>query len=265
MAPEKEPHFFNEDTPRRIRQLREYERLFKGAESSHRAVGEASTGYLLSVSAVPNILRYNPNARFAAMLRNPLEMAPSLHQQRLYELVEDVSHFETAWRLQDERRRGRKVPSGCSNPFLLQYGTYCRVGAQVQRLLDTVGPDRCHFMFLDDIKEAPRREWIALLEFLGVADDGRTIFPVENAAKVHKYPGLACWILRIGAIRRKLFGRAFTFGILNRANRAAAIEGARPPLSRAMREELAEYFRDDIALLGNLTGRHLSHWLDARS
>ena len=37
-------------------------------------------------------------------------------------------------------------------------------------------------------------------------------------------------------------------------------KGARPPLRPEFREEMYAAFRDDIGLLGELTGRDLSHW-----
>src|SRR4030042_1778226 len=63
MSSAKEPHFFNTDEPHHLsRSLSKYESLFEGAGIEHRAVGEASTGYLLSQVAVSNILNYNADA-----------------------------------------------------------------------------------------------------------------------------------------------------------------------------------------------------------
>ncbi len=264
MSPDKEPHYFNEDTPRRITKLKEYEKLFKQATVAQRAIGEASTGYLLSATAVPNILRYNPNAKFIVMLRNPIDMAPSLHEQRLYQFVEDIADFEVAWQMQDQRRQNRQIPSGCNDPLHLQYGAYCKIGAQVERLLKIVKRDRSHFIFLDSLKLQPRVEWLSLLDFLEIPDDGRVKFPAENTAKVRKNVKLARWILRAGRIRRRLLGRHFQLGILNRANRATTVERARSSLSAAMKERLVDYFHEDIRLLSELVDRDLSAWLDPK-
>ena len=79
----KEPHFFCTDGYTGVKTLKQYEKLFEDAKPHHLAVGEGSTHYLFSKVAVPNILVYNPDARFIVCLRNPVDMAPSLHSERL--------------------------------------------------------------------------------------------------------------------------------------------------------------------------------------
>src|SRR5271170_3647810 len=77
----KEPHYFLTDLrrPGRVSNQRSYETLFKRAGAHHRISGEASVFYLLSRAAVPNILCFNPHAKFIVMVRSPLEMVVSLH------------------------------------------------------------------------------------------------------------------------------------------------------------------------------------------
>jgi len=108
--PQKEPHFFNTDHRRFLNSLEGYERLFARADARHRAVGEASVWYLSSASAVKNILDYAPEAKFIVMLRNPVEMAPSLHEEQVFTGRENVTDFAKAWALQDVRRRGHQLP-----------------------------------------------------------------------------------------------------------------------------------------------------------
>ena len=79
----KEPNFFNSDDNLGISGLTEYEALFRDARVSHTAVGEASVWYLSSPVAVQNILRFEPEARFIVLLRNPIEMAVAMHSQML--------------------------------------------------------------------------------------------------------------------------------------------------------------------------------------
>ena len=81
MCTPKEPCYFDSDLPwpDSPKTEREYMRLFENANDSHMAVGEASTNYLYSAVAVEKILRFNPCAKFIVMVRNPIDMAISLH------------------------------------------------------------------------------------------------------------------------------------------------------------------------------------------
>jgi hypothetical protein len=69
ICPEKEPHFFNtDDRHRGVEAIVDYEALFSGAQEQHVAIGEASVWYLSSLEAVPNILRYEPAAKFIVLV-----------------------------------------------------------------------------------------------------------------------------------------------------------------------------------------------------
>ena len=100
MSPIKEPGFFSPDSLHRPGTLARYEALFAKAGAEHEIVGEASTNYLYSREAVPRVLEYNPKAKFIVCVRNPVEMAPSLFAQRVWEGRDTVKCFEDAWRLQ---------------------------------------------------------------------------------------------------------------------------------------------------------------------
>ena len=131
-SPTKEPHFFNTDHKRFLNSLQSYEKLFAGASKHHCSVGEASVWYMYSSAAVPNILEYNSDAKFIVMLRNPIEMAPSLHEELVFTGREDVNEFSEAWQLQDLRRNG---------PALAANGLGAEV-CPVRRLVQPGGPAR---------------------------------------------------------------------------------------------------------------------------
>jgi hypothetical protein len=262
MSPEKEPHFFNTDDRQLIATLNAYEELFRGACSRHSAIGEASVWYLSSSEAVENILRYQPDARFIVMLRNPVEMAPALHAEMALTGHESVLEFGSAWALQEERRLGRRLPTLCWANRRLQYGDICSLGAQLQRLLLLVPRGRVLPVVLDDVVDCPRREYLRVLEFLGVGDDGRSYFPILNKARIARWPRLA----RILFVFSELKGRT---GINLRLQLAARlfdaniVEAARPSPSPAVRATLEKYFKPDVMLLGRLLNRDFGHWLDS--
>jgi hypothetical protein len=258
----KEPFFYCSDLELshihwRIRDRREYLRLFEQAPSTAKYIGEASPLYLFSEAAIPAVIESCPRARFVVMLRNPVELAASLHNQHA-RFGADIPDFERAWRLQGERANGRSIPAYYADGALLQYGKVAKVGAQIERLFAAVDRARVHCIFYDDFKKDPGRSYRRLLEFLNVADDGRSDFRRFNGSVTYRWHGLETSLKRIRRLRTRL-GLSGGLGIHAAINRFNASEGRRilrPQFDR----ELRAYFRRDIALLSELTGRNLSAW-----
>mgnify|MGYP006274071187 FL=1 len=99
LPPVKEPDFFATDMnmANDIKTAEEYTALFDKA-SSKLKTGEASVWYLYSKQAVSEIIRLKPDAKFIAMVRNPVEMFQSLHAQALYTQFEKEKTPEKAWK-----------------------------------------------------------------------------------------------------------------------------------------------------------------------
>jgi hypothetical protein len=263
MSPVKEPHFFNRDGLPLTDTLEEYERLFAGATERHLAVGEASTHYLYSQVAVPGILDYGPDARLIVCVRNPIEMAPSLHAENVWQGEETVGSFEEAWRLQALRKQGKRIPATVrTDPDRLQYGAYCRLGEQIQRLLSHVRREQVLILVLDDLAHDPLREYQKTLRFLGVDPEGyRPQFTIHNPRKGARSVWVSYTVRRLSQIRRQLGFRkpVNLYGpIQSSVNRA---EPEKVNLSPALRRELSSYFEPDIRLLERILGRDRSCWL----
>ncbi|SMC26491.1 Sulfotransferase domain-containing protein [Desulfacinum hydrothermale DSM 13146] len=265
MSPMKEPQFFNSDLQISIVPNRyAYERLFRGVKAKHAAVGEASVWYLASQVAVPRIEQELPGSRYIVMIRNPVDAAYSLHEQQLVTGNEHIKDFAAAWNLSEEREVGKFVTRRCREPRLLNYKNVCLFGRQLARLMDTVCKQRVLVLLLDDVKENPRREYMKVLDFLGVEDDGRQDFPAMNTAKELRWPILYYAVRDLGhflGIKRWLavpeLWRLVNI-IIGYNNRFRP----RELMSIDLREELTEYFREDIYLLQKLLERDLSPWLD---
>jgi hypothetical protein len=252
----KEPHYFNFDHPGYvpIRSVASYEAHFRGARVDHGAVGEASVWYLYSEVAVPEILKYSPDARFIVCLRDPVDMALSLYRQKLFSCDEHLTDFAEAWELRTDRWEGRCVTKWCREPRHLAYDRACMLGEQLERLYDRVKRNRVHTVLLEDLGRDPRGAYRRVLDFLSLPDDGRSDFPTLNSAKEFRFTALQR-LIRIGATaRRRLRLTSFGFGKLNRR------EPRNSPLSDGLRRELAACFAKDVAKLGRLLGRDLSHW-----
>lgn len=256
----KEPHYYCTDIPGypRIESARHYLNLFDGAGEHHVAVGEASVFYLLSRAAVPNILREHPDAKFVVMVRDPVELAQSLHSQYLYGFHETEQSLEVAWNLQHERAQGRHIPSTCPCPAVLQYAQVCMLGEQVERLADIVPPERLLIVDFGEFKRATREVYVRVLEFLGVADDGRTEFPPVNMNRRSSWPMVSRVLMHppfpLNMIKRSLkswFGlyntRPMTW-LLNKL----LVMAPREEMPAKLRAELASHFAEDQLKLQRL-------------
>lgn len=257
----KEPHFFNFDyAARSFRSLSQYERLFSAAKECHIAVGEASVGYLYSRTAVPAIIEYAKRPRFIVMVRNPVNMAYSLHEQTFFNGDEDESDFLLAWQLQAVRVYGDRIPKACLDPQLLLYGRLCQVGVQIKRLFEIVPHKHVLIVNLESIKRDARQEYQRVLEFLGLEDDYRQDFPVSNTAKERRYPTVWQAIRWTNRVLQSAGIPHIRLGLTQFLSDRDRKERPRPPMSDTVQSRLREYFLDDITLLERLTGWDLKHW-----
>lgn len=270
MPTKKEPHFFAKDLGSypAIKTIDQYTALFAGAKEWHHQVGEASVYYLRSAVAIANIREFNPEARIIAMFRNPVEMVHSFHSQLLYWSEETVTDFETAWRLQEERSRGLNVPSGSRGAFLLQYAEMARLGSQLERLLSVFQADQVKPILYDDFSASPRQVYDDVISFLGLPHDERTEFPRINENKYTRVEWLWNFLRKPPPVLRQAVrgvkarvGRKRMDSIRRGVIERLTVNERRKPLSPAFRAELVEEFRDEVALLGRLLGRDLTHWL----
>lgn len=267
MSPKKGPHFWSTDipSPSAIRDAATYEALWRGSYPGLLR-GEASVEYLRSSVAIPRICKVNPQAKFIAMLRNPVDMAVAWHSHLLWIFYEDVDSFERAWRLQPERRTGRGVPRDCIMPEWLDYQKICSIGDQLEHFFQAVPEDLRHVVLFDDLRDDPAAAYRGILRFLGVPDDGRTDFPALNSRRRRRSGKVARLHRRLGAALGPLYHP------LRRAASAAGVHpsrvlekvnlrrGPRQDLSPAFRAELADVFRPQVHRIEQLLHRDLAHW-----
>jgi len=251
----KEPNFWSSDMPSFARREgfddeRSYAAMYRRAPAGTAWCLDASTHYLYSSIAVERILNRTPGARFIVMFRPGPEIAHAWHMQMHIAGYEDEPDFETAWRLIETRARGRRLPPHCPEPKLLDYRSIAWVGAQVERLLKVAGAGRVLVLPLADMRDDPRAVYLRCLDFLGLDDDGRRVFPVENAASENRLKSLSR-LVRSPIVRPAL-------------NRALALIGpqaaghskhwvkrllyrkqARAPLADTFIDELAHDFQED--------------------
>ena len=274
----KEPHYFSLFAPR-ISSRDNLEtaylaRYFSHYQQSHKAIGEGSVSYLYSADALRRILSLNPNAKFVAILRNPLDMLASYHLRMRFTLMEDAEDFATAWSLQKTRARGERIPKHCLDPRLLMYQEVASFGMQIERLYELVGRDRALVLLFDDLVRDPLSVYKQALTFIGIEYDGRTSFQRKLGSRIYRHR----WLQRLlyaplaskahvadtlhliwkMNLKKKNTGRKSRLERLARWN---TIKTRPAPLAPDVKLMLRETLADDVAKLSNLLQRDLSHWL----
>jgi len=274
----KETHYFAQQSslPSLDELQRDYiERYFAHRTADDAVAGEGSVSYIHLPEAIGNILHFNPDAKFIAMVRNPRSLLPSYHQRMLFLLQENEADFEKAWTLQTTRAQGKDLPQTCVDPRLLNYTGVACLGAQVQRLFELVGRERAHIIVFDDFVEDTLGVYRALLDFLGLEYDGQTEFERRFESQTYRFRWLQRLLLatatRSGKFKDTLERSLRKYNedgtarpnLVKRITRFNKIPVKPAPLSARMTAVLREQLNDDIALLGRLLRRDLGTWLSA--
>jgi hypothetical protein len=271
----KEPHYFSLLAPHAAPDELEtayLSRYFSHCQGRNKTIGEGSVSYLYAPYALQQILSINPQAKFIAIVRNPLDMLPSYHLRLCFTVMEDVEDFATAWRLQEVRARGEQIPRRCLAPHLLWYREVAKFGEHVERLYRLAGRDRSLVLLLDDLVRDPGAVYQQVLAFIGVDDDGRTRFQRKLESKFYR----SRWLQQllyfplgkkgpfVDTLHRRMnlkkaSGRKSWLKPLARWN---TIKVRPAPLDPTMRKTLRDTFATDVDKLSKLLQRDLSHWLE---
>ena len=268
MSPIKEPHFFGGDL--RVPGLRlaptrgEYLALFSDA-TDERWVGEASTWYLASRQAAEEIHASSPDAAIVVMLRNPVQLAHSLHSQCLKTGLEDERGFEHALELEADRRRGFSLPKRGFHQALL-YTDAGRYANQVERYLRVFGRERVHVLLFDDLRADTDAAFDGLLTWLGL----ETAVVRPDRAHNPNRAVRSLWLrdlLDRRAPRFRRLARALVPGPLRPAvhDRLFALNNPvvrRTELGSSTQRRLENLYREDIDRLQTLIRRDLSGWTE---
>ena len=268
----KEPFFWSSDYPRLRRRhgmdSREaYDALFSEVTDKHLISGEGSTNYLRSSEAIPRILDFNPDARFVAMLRNPVEVVHAFHAELLFSYIENEESCETAWRLQAERKRGKSIPPHCEAPQFLQYADVASYAPQIERFCELIPAAQRHVIIFDDFKSHTAQVFEQTQRFLGLDPIAKDSFERVNAAHGHRSRLMAKLVLDPPPLLRPIvdggrrLARRQKGGWIEKAKHWLRRPQKRTALDPEFRSELMDFFTDDVRELSALLDRDLTDWV----
>ena len=270
MSPEKEPWYFSigvRETPFQgpkdvdynlYLSRSEYEDLFSGVDGE-RIVGEASTDYLYSDSALNALRSEFPNAKLVAILRNPAERAYSQYVQHVSQLREPCRRFWDAIELEEERKQS----DWCHYWYYRNLGFY---GRQLSRYFEAFDAEQIRVFLFEDLRSNPKALFRELFDFLGVdasfqpdlKSDARNESAMPKSSRMH---ALLTGPSATRSIARRVVPRPLRIaGLKWVASRRQTAKA--PGLSPDERRQLLEGYREDIKLLETLIGRDLSGWLE---
>lgn len=255
---QKEPNHFCPDLlpNQRVQTLEAYLRLFSESGRA-KIVGEASPTYLRSEAAPKLIADFNPQAKILIFLREQEDFLPSLHNQLVYNGEEPIEDFETAWRLSGKRQR-EDVPRYCDNVDSLDYKSAGRFSEQIRRYFEHFPSEQVRVIPFAHWTADPRGTYLAILDFLGLPDDGRLDFPRVNEARRRRSqlfvklvnappPGA----LRLVAMIKRLTGKS-SLGIASAMRNVGSKPGYVGGISEELRAEIRGHFADDKLLTASL-------------
>lgn len=269
VAPTKEPHFFcPEFTPRFVRNGNAYASLFGGARDQHRWVAEASTLYMYFQESIARIVAYNPDARFIAMLRDPLKMVPSwyAHLCASPNILEDCKTLDEAWSLVESRKRGERIPNGCQVPPLLFYDEIAKYHKQLQMLWQCVHRNRIHVIIFEKFHEDPRESFSELCDFLEIPRCPTIRFAVKNARKAWRSETFRSVVSN--PIVPRLRDALYSIGLWDVVRSLKPLvyrDQQTVPVSRRIQEEICACYREDVSALRTLLALPLEGWLKTDS
>ncbi len=217
-----------------------------------KAVGELSPSYMVSDRAADRIYNFNPDIRPIFLLRNPIERAYSHYCMELrYKTVsEDIDrecHLES---------------------IIVREGLYYQHISQFSRLFPR---ENLKFVIYDDIKTEPEQVLADIFSFLGVKPDleNPELFKQRYTKQpIQKFGGLYTslvavyrWINNNNQLGRSMLNFLKDRGVNDRFHQLNSVEKDYPQFSLSKKQELADFYREDIQQLSKIIDRDMSYWL----
>jgi hypothetical protein len=203
--------------------------------------------------AARNIREFNSEAKIIILLRDQAEQLPSLHNQYVFNGMENISDFAEAWRLSGNRHR-TNMPPRSTVPQLLNYREQGRFSPQVERYFAEFPAEQIRVFHFSNWTRDPRATYLEIMRFLEIEDDGRTEFTRVNEAHRHKIGALGrftqmppLWALKLSALLKKITGQAKPplVDVIRSLNRDHGYRTTGP--SPALVEEVRAFYAEDNA------------------
>lgn len=235
-----------------------------GEVANEAVCGVAMSGRLFSKEAPARIRELLPQGKVVLMLRPPVTAMRSWHHERLRDAREDQVDFGQALEKEREQSEGKRGTRA------MGYRAAARFSERVEDYFEAFGRENVFVRLEEDLEKDSERCFRELLEFLGVDSSvqitvvsesdsdvlcGTHHFDLSVGRLVNRLPG--------GGGLKKLFASSLEARYRKLADRIFAPMSDQS-INSILEEELLEEFEPEVAKLGRLLERDLSHWNEPR-
>lgn len=225
---------------------------FFEAAAKQKAIGELSPSYMICPNSPKRIHAFNPDIRLIFMLRNPIERAYSQYCMELrYNTISD--NIEQELNLEST---------------IIQESLYYKHISEYTRLFPQ---QNIKFIIYDDIKTNPQEVLHNVYEFLSVDPNfenpailkqSYAKVPRQRFATLYTFMvAIYRWVNNNNSVGRKILNILKNKGFNDKFHQLNSVDVKYPQLSIAKKQELADFYQEDIKQLSQLLDRDMTHWL----
>jgi len=269
MSEPKEPMFFSHDRPNAPRLgmvgfnngFDAYERCFSHYEEGTLR-GEASTSYMFLPGVIERLLQYAPEARFVFVFRNLVDRVYS-HYNFNRQLGSENRPFPEAFEASMDLKVETWGHRGTNGGYYYYYQNGLS-GTWLDEYIQNFGAHLVLVISFEELKNSPLVTMNSVFRFLGIGEIASLHVEHANKTKQLKYPNAMSLAKGVWQrIKRTPNGRVFDSRLLkDRVLDLLGRESPIKPLTGANRTHVADFFREDVARLEELTSRSWSEWKD---
>lgn len=252
---QKEPHYFNFDMNNRyVSTIQEYKQVYQAVNSKYAL--DASVWYYYSRVAIQEILKYNAEAKFIYMVRNPVSLFYSLHQELLNTYEETKQSPDEAWKISFDRMSGKKIPKLTKEKTLLFYPETCALGKRLEHILQFVNLKNLLIIDFKQFSEHTNIAFKTVLKFLTL-EEIKVDFIKHNSRQQPKNLTLVKFLKAAGKFKKHL-NITVGFNILNSIKQKNLIQHQNIKTNAKLDEEIKTYFEKDVQKLSLLSNQNFS-------
>lgn len=264
MSP-KEIHYFGKDLGYKVDRptLEEYQSHFKNTGIN----GDGSVWYLYSDTIYQELKDLGISPKIIVLLRNPVEVAYSLHSQNLVDANENVTVFEEALSLEESRKNGKNLPPNVDPPRTLYYRETADFFPRMQVLFQHI-PSENIFVGLQEHMQKDTAQFLKQVEhFLNLNNFNGYTFNLVNENRQIKNKKVHQLIKKPNSLNRMLFRTIIPFKkvrswMVHGIYKKNVTTSKRPELSLQTKRVLQLYFKPSIQALNEIITPDISHWID---
>ena len=267
MPKEKELYFHDTDLNFKRPRITESEYKAHFANAKKELIGEATATYLRSEKAAQNIYKANPKAKIIIMLRDPVEMIYSLHNELVSNGDEVIQDFDEALKAV-KRVPGENLSTQLYCPLeCLDYVDMGMYANQVKRYYEAFDSDQIKVISFEYFKDHTREVYEGVLEFLGVALESDLTFDRVNPNSATKNKAFQRFMRDIPESVKSIARLAIPFKkhrkkLFDKMNEMNQTIEVRKPMNPETRKRLRAIYKNDIAELAEIAGWHFKHYSD---